>query len=122
VGLKAPDSVPGNLIWTLPTTFGAAGSVLTHLDGAGTLAWQSFPSTLTLTDLTVTGRLAVGSGGFFGPGGSINISGDFNANGNVGGNQYFAGGTPGFTSVGAKVAGACSFFIKGGIITNVTGC
>lgn len=38
VGLKAPDAVLGNQIWTLPTTDGSSGDVLST-NGAGGLSW-----------------------------------------------------------------------------------
>ena len=38
VGLKAPNSIAANVIWTLPSADGAAGRVLST-DGAGTLSW-----------------------------------------------------------------------------------
>jgi hypothetical protein len=39
VGFKAPDSLAGNVIWTLPASGGTAGFALTT-DGAGTLSWS----------------------------------------------------------------------------------
>jgi hypothetical protein len=43
VGLKAPDSVPSSLIWTLPSSDGASGSMLST-DGSGRLAWLVPPA------------------------------------------------------------------------------
>jgi hypothetical protein len=38
VALKAPDNVPANLMWTLPSIDGAPGQALTT-NGTGTLTW-----------------------------------------------------------------------------------
>jgi microcystin-dependent protein len=43
VGLKAPDSVPSSLIWTLPSSDGTNGSMLST-DGSGRLAWLVPPA------------------------------------------------------------------------------
>jgi len=42
VGLKAPDSVPANIVWTLPSSDGTSKQMLTT-DGAGTMYWRSHP-------------------------------------------------------------------------------
>lgn len=40
VALKAPDNVPANLMWTLPSIDGAPGQVLAT-NGVGTLSWSA---------------------------------------------------------------------------------
>jgi hypothetical protein len=40
VGFKAPGTVSTNLIWTLPSTDGSSGEVLST-DGSGTLSWSA---------------------------------------------------------------------------------
>jgi hypothetical protein len=40
VGFKAPDSIAGNVIWTLPNADGSSAQVLTT-DGSGNLSWAS---------------------------------------------------------------------------------
>jgi hypothetical protein len=42
VGFKAPDSIVADKIWTLPSTDGAAGTVLST-DGSGVLSWVAGP-------------------------------------------------------------------------------
>lgn len=53
VGFKAPDSLAGNQIWTLPTADGCANQLL-KTDGCGTLSWA--------TDATGCGGGGGGSG------------------------------------------------------------
>ena len=43
VGLKAPDNITTNLIWTLPSSDGGSGEFLST-DGAGNLTWKASPS------------------------------------------------------------------------------
>jgi hypothetical protein len=40
VALKAPDSMAGTVVFTLPDAYGAAGDVLTDVAGDGILSWQ----------------------------------------------------------------------------------
>ncbi|MCH7759856.1 hypothetical protein IIA15_00420, partial [candidate division TA06 bacterium] len=40
IGFKAPDSVPADLIWTLPPSDGTSGQVLST-DGSGILSWTT---------------------------------------------------------------------------------
>jgi hypothetical protein len=40
VAFKAPNAIAGNVTWTLPSTDGSSGTVLTT-DGAGTLTWAA---------------------------------------------------------------------------------
>lgn len=62
VGLKAPDSLPSNRIWTLPSADGAAGQVL-RTDGAGILGWST-PAAGTITGVSAgTGLTGGGSSG-----------------------------------------------------------
>ena len=62
VGLKAPDSITGNVIWTLPAADGSNGYVLTT-NGTGTLSWSA-PGTVTsiTTGTGLTGGPITGSG------------------------------------------------------------
>lgn len=57
VGLKAPDSIPSNQIWVLPSGDGSSGQVLST-NGTGTLSWVT-PSLST----QVSGILPVANGG-----------------------------------------------------------
>lgn len=43
VGLKAPDAITSNLIWTLPSADGSSGQLL-KTNGSGTLSWTSSPT------------------------------------------------------------------------------
>ena len=49
-----------------------------------------------------------------------NGTNELQVNGSINGTAYYVGGTAGFN--GSKTAGACTFTIMNGIITNVTGC
>lgn len=40
IGIRAPESIPTNVTWTMPSTDGTSGQALTT-DGAGTLSWAS---------------------------------------------------------------------------------
>jgi hypothetical protein len=55
VGLKAPNAISNNLIWTLPSSDGSSGQVL-KTDGAGTLSWITIPSSSVVS---VAGRTGV---------------------------------------------------------------
>ena len=59
LGFKAPDGFASNVIWTLPSTDGSGGQVLST-DGLGTLYWTS-PTTTTVN------RIATGIGLTGGP-------------------------------------------------------
>ena len=43
VAFKAPDSLPSNVVWTLPSSDGAIGSVLST-NGIGTMSWIAIPT------------------------------------------------------------------------------
>lgn len=58
VSMIAPASATGNHIWTLPSTLGAANTVLTN-DGAGTLSW----TTAGIPAFTIGSVVFAGSGG-----------------------------------------------------------
>ena len=55
-GFKSPDSLAGNVIYTLPSADGTSGQVLTT-SGAGVLSWTQIPS-----DIEAEGRLTLTSG------------------------------------------------------------
>lgn len=50
VGLKAPDALSGNQIWTLPPADGAANTVLST-NGSGVLSFQSISAVLDTTNI-----------------------------------------------------------------------
>lgn len=43
IGFKAPDSIPSNVVWVLPSADGVAGEVLAT-NGLGQLSWNSIPA------------------------------------------------------------------------------
>ena len=53
VGLKSPDSLSSNMIWTMPPSDGASGQVL-KTDGSGNLTWAS--STAGAVTMIATGE------------------------------------------------------------------
>ena len=61
VALVAPATATGNHVWTLPSTLGAAGQVLTLLDGGGTLTWAAAAT----GGVTTTGTPAANQFAFF---------------------------------------------------------
>jgi hypothetical protein len=83
VGFKAPDSLSGNVIWTLPSVMGSSGQVLSAGAG-GVLSWITIPSapiisvagrtgavTLANTDISGLGSLATINAVAGGLGGTI---------------------------------------------------
>lgn len=83
VGFKAPDSLSGNVIWTLPSVVGSSGQVLSAGAG-GVLSWITIPSapitsvagrtgavTLANTDISGLGSLATVSAVSGGSSGTI---------------------------------------------------
>jgi hypothetical protein len=73
VGFKAPDTLTNDVIWTLPSTTGSNGQVLS-MGGSGVLSWVTIPSapvssvagrigavTLSNTDISGLGSLATAS-------------------------------------------------------------
>jgi len=60
VALKSPDSLSGNVTFTLPGSDGTNGQVLTT-NGSGTLSFSTLSSNLSLAGDTGTDTLTVGS-------------------------------------------------------------
>ncbi len=55
VGFKAPNNIPGNVIWSLPNTDGTSGQVLVT-DGAGALSFGT-----TISNILATGKILIGN-------------------------------------------------------------
>lgn len=83
VGFKAPDNLTNDTIWTLPSTTGSDGQVLST-GSSGVLSWITIPSapvssvasrtgavTLSNADISGLGSLATASAVSGGPGGNI---------------------------------------------------
>ena len=58
VGLKAPDNVPNNIVWTLPSEDGATGQIL-QTDGSGRLSWGAFPQVPVTSVAGKTGNISL---------------------------------------------------------------
>lgn len=54
VALKAPNTLAGNTIYTLPVAYGSAGQFLKQSDGAGTLEWDTVNQFINLAGDTGT--------------------------------------------------------------------
>ena len=102
VGFKAPNSLAGNVIWTLPAAAGASGTVLTT-NNSNVLTWSS-PSAIGVGDVTgpassvdnaiarfdlTTGKLiqnsvvTIDDSGNISGAGTISSSGDLTVTGNL---------------------------------------
>ncbi len=109
VGLKAPDALAGDIVWTLPAADGNPGQVLTT-NGSGILGWVS-PYSGTVTSVTASSPLASSGGAT--P--DISLSGTVPvANGGTGA----ASAAAGRTNLGAAASGANSDITSlGGLTT-----
>jgi hypothetical protein len=131
VGIKAPDTLAGDKIWTLPAADGTSGQVL-KTDGSGILSWVSVGTgnmlgSNNLSDITVpaTARTNLGLGALatLGAVGSTQITDDSIVDADINASAAIADTKLATISAAGKVSGSAitSGTIAGSTIINSTG-